>query len=109
MAARSILARLRLDWPLLGKELLEQASRKQTYVMRVTYALLLFGAFCFYYVRNLSEGPVLTLGRGLGPFKFLVTAQQVAIYLFHQMLLRPVATRPPRWNRSSPARFPFIP
>jgi ABC-type transport system involved in multi-copper enzyme maturation permease subunit len=77
-----ILTRLRLDWPLLGKELLEQAARKQMYVIRVSYALVLFGAFCVYYMRHLAEGPVLALGRGMGPFEFLVAAQLVTIYLF---------------------------
>ena len=56
MPARKIFPRLRLDWPLLGKELLEQAARKQMYVIRVTYALVLFGAFCVYYTRHLAEG-----------------------------------------------------
>jgi ABC-type transport system involved in multi-copper enzyme maturation permease subunit len=74
--------RWRLDWPLLGKELLEQAARRQMYVTRVIYALVLFGAFCFYYVRHLSEGSILTLGRGGGPFTFVVTTQIVTIFLF---------------------------
>ena len=74
--------RLRLDWPLLGKELLEQSARKQMYVIRVVYALVLFGAFCIYYTRHLAGGPVLALGRGLEPFKFLVAAQLVTIFLF---------------------------
>lgn len=82
MAKANILRRLRLDWPLLGKELLEQAARKQMYVIRVTYALVLFGAFCFYYARHLAEGPVLVLGRGLGPFAFLVGTQFLTIFLF---------------------------
>jgi ABC-type transport system involved in multi-copper enzyme maturation permease subunit len=82
MPARKIFPRLRLDWPLLGKELLEQAARKQMYVIRVTYALVLFGAFCIYYTRHLAEGPVLALGRGLAPFNFLVAAQLVTIFLF---------------------------
>lgn len=81
MPVRNLLGRWRLDWPLLGKELLEQASRKQLYVLRVTYALLLFGGFCFYYIRHLSAGPMLALGRGLGPFRFLVMAQLAAIYV----------------------------
>ncbi len=76
------LRRWHLDWPLLGKELLEQSARKQMYVMRVIYALVLFGAFCFYYVRHLSQGSILTLGRGYGPFTFVVTTQIVTIFLF---------------------------
>src|SRR5262245_47998747 len=82
MAASRTRSRWQLDWPLLGKELLEQAARKQMYIVRVLYALLLFGAFCVYYLRNLADGPVLVLGRGLGPFTFLVQAQLFAIYLF---------------------------
>src|ERR1017187_3667678 len=82
MPRRKTFTRLRLDWPLLGKELLEQAARKQMYVIRVVYALVLFGAFCVYYVRHLAEGPVLALGGGLGPFNFLVAAQLATIYLF---------------------------
>jgi ABC-type transport system involved in multi-copper enzyme maturation permease subunit len=75
-------ARWRLDWPLLGKELLEQSARRQMYVIRVVYALVLFGAFGIYYLRHLAQGPVLALGRGMGPFQFLVMAQLITIYLF---------------------------
>jgi len=75
-------SRLRLDWPLLGKELLEQSAQKRMYVLRVTYALLLFGTFCFYYVRNLAGGSVMALGGGARPFGFLVGAQLVTIFLF---------------------------
>src|ERR1044071_10410109 len=74
--------RFRLDWPLLGKELLEQAAQKRMYVVRVTYAVILFGAFTVYYIRNLGADNVLVLGRGLGPFNFLVSAQLAAIFLF---------------------------
>lgn len=76
------LGRWHLDWPLLGKELLEQAARKQLYIMRVVYAVVLFGAFCVYYVRHLSGGPVLMLGGGYGPFAFVVTTQIATIFLF---------------------------
>jgi len=79
---QKILRRLHLDWPLLGKELLEQSARKQMYVIRVVYAVVLFGAFCFYYARYLAEGSVLAMGRGRAPFSFLVTAQLVTIFLF---------------------------
>lgn len=82
-AKQGILRRLRLDWPLLGKELLEQSARKQMYIMRVIYALVLFGAFCFYYVRHLSKGgSVLMLGQGYDPFTFVVSTQIVTIFLF---------------------------
>lgn len=82
MPARSILRRLRLDWPLLGKELLEQSARKQMYIIRVVYAFVLFSAFIFYYVRHLGTGPILALGRGLNPFVFLVITQVVTVFLF---------------------------
>jgi ABC-type transport system involved in multi-copper enzyme maturation permease subunit len=79
---KKLLSRFRLDWPLLGKELLEQSAQKRMYVMRVAYALVLFGAFTIYYIRHLGGGPVLALGGGYEPFKFLVYAQLVAIFLF---------------------------
>ena len=81
-AGQTLLGRFRVDWPLLGKELLEQAARRQTYVLRVAYALVLFGAFVFYYIRNLGLEPVLALGQGRGPFIFLVRAQFITIFLF---------------------------
>jgi ABC-type transport system involved in multi-copper enzyme maturation permease subunit len=81
-ARRKLFALPRLDWPLLGKELLEQSARKQMYVIRVTYALVLFGAFWIYYRRHVAAGPVLVLGGGMQPFQFLVTAQMLTIYLF---------------------------
>lgn len=52
------------------------------YVMRVTYALVLFGAFTIYYIRHLGQGPAMALGGGLEPFHFLVSAQLAAIFLF---------------------------
>jgi ABC-type transport system involved in multi-copper enzyme maturation permease subunit len=82
MAKTGILRRFRVDWPLLGKELLEQASRRHTYVLRVLYALVFFGAFIFYYMRNIAGGPVLVMGRGLAPFMFLVRIQLFTIFLF---------------------------
>jgi hypothetical protein len=81
-AKQNKVLRWRLDWPLLGKELLEQAARRQMYVTRVIYALVLFGAFCFYYFRHLSEGSILVLGGGGGPFRFVVITQIVTIFLF---------------------------
>lgn len=79
---QTLLRRFRLDWPLLGKELLEQSARKQMYVVRVTYALILFGAFCVYYMRHLGAGPLLALGQGFFPFTFLVTMQMLTIFIF---------------------------
>jgi ABC-type transport system involved in multi-copper enzyme maturation permease subunit len=82
MASWKKTSRWRMHWPLLGKELQEQAARRQLYIVRVIYAVTLFSAFGIYYVRHLAGGSVLTLGHGAAPFHFLVGAQVVAIYLF---------------------------
>ncbi len=82
MAKAGILRRRRLDWPLLGKELIEQAARKQMYVMRVIYAFVLFGAFIFYYARHVGAESLLTLGHGREVFEFVVTTQLITIFLF---------------------------
>ena len=79
---KTVFRRLRLDWPLLGKELLEQAAQKRMYVIRVAYALLLFSAFCLYYFRSLSHGSMRALGGGFLPFIFLMSIQFTAIFLF---------------------------
>ncbi len=52
------------------------------YVLRVTYAVVLFGAFAIYYFRHLAEGQVLALGGGYAPFSFLVSTQVATIFLF---------------------------
>jgi ABC-type transport system involved in multi-copper enzyme maturation permease subunit len=70
------------NWSLLGKELIEQAARRQTYLVRVLYAVLLFGAFGIYYHESLPAMQGDLLGRGSGIFHFLVMAQYVAIFLF---------------------------
>jgi hypothetical protein len=66
----------------LGKELLEQSAQKRMYVMRVVYALLLFGTFYFLYARLVGYGSMMVLGRGFRLFMFLVAAQSAAIFLF---------------------------
>lgn len=91
--SQTIFRRLRVDWPLLGKELIEQSARRQMYVLRVIYAVVLFSAFCFYYEKNIAEGPLLALGRGLAPFQFLVATQMVAIYLFLPPLMAGAVAR----------------
>ena len=55
--------------PLLAKELIEQAARKRTYVVRVVYATLLFvTAFLFFYetLKVGAASPLAVLGRGRG-------------------------------------------
>ena len=71
--------------PLLGKELLEQAARKRTYVVRVLYAsLLFFVAYLMFYetLRAGAVSPMAALGRGREMFDILVGLQFGGIYLF---------------------------
>jgi ABC-type transport system involved in multi-copper enzyme maturation permease subunit len=74
-----------LGLPLLAKELIEQAARKRTYIVRVAYAVLLFFvAFLFFYeTLAASRGsPLAVLGRGRDLFMVLVQLQFAGIYLF---------------------------
>jgi hypothetical protein len=77
--------RLNLGLPLLAKELLEQAARKRTYVIRVVYAsLLFFSAFVFFFeiLRIGSTSPLAALGKGREMFETLVRLQFGGVYLF---------------------------
>ncbi len=74
-----------LGLPLLGKELIEQAARKRTYIVRVAYAsLLFFVAFLFFYetLRASAGSPLAVLGRGRDLYMILVQLQFAGIYLF---------------------------
>ena len=42
-------------FPLLRKDLTELAQRRRTYIMRVIYAVVLFGCFLVYFHEVLSE------------------------------------------------------
>ena len=71
--------------PLLSKELIEQAARKRTYVIRVVYASLLFlSAFLFFFdiLRVGSASPLAVLGKGREMFETLVYLQFAGVYLF---------------------------
>lgn len=71
--------------PLLAKELIEQASRKRTYVVRVAYAVLLFFAafLCFYSTfRAAAISPFGALGQGKNLYVALVFLQFAGVYLF---------------------------
>jgi ABC-type transport system involved in multi-copper enzyme maturation permease subunit len=71
--------------PLLGKELIEQAARKRTYVVRVLYAALLFFAAWLFFFETLRAGstsPLAVLGRGRDMFEVLVNLQFAGVYLF---------------------------
>jgi ABC-type transport system involved in multi-copper enzyme maturation permease subunit len=71
--------------PLLGRELVEQAMRRQTYIIRVVYAGLLFLiAYCLFYdlLRGASAGVFAVLGRGRPMFHTLLGLQFAGIYIF---------------------------
>ena len=75
----------RIGLPLLTKELLEQAARRRTYVIRVLYAVLLFliGFLLFYDILDRrSQSAFAVLGRGRQMFDALVGLQFAGIYLF---------------------------
>src|SRR5882762_2323326 len=87
------ISRLRL--PLLGSELIEQAARKRTYVVRVVYASLLFlAAFLFFY-ETLSVGkasPLAVLGSGREMLTTLIGLQFAGIYAFMPAMMSSVIT-----------------
>src|SRR5262245_6134362 len=75
----------KLGLPLLGKELIEQAARKRTYVIRVVYAALLFFVAFLAFYETLRAGvtsPLAVLGRGRDMFMWLVFLQFAGVYLF---------------------------
>lgn len=97
----------RLGLPLLGKELLEQAARKRTYVLRVVYAALLFIIACLLFHELLStaaRSPLAVLGRGREMFYMLVALQFAGIYLFMPALTCGVLTQE-KENNSLPLLF----
>jgi ABC-type transport system involved in multi-copper enzyme maturation permease subunit len=74
----------RLGLPLLSKELVEQAARRRTYVIRVLYACLLFTAAYFLFYDLLLVGrttPIAALGQGRPMFEVLMKLQFAGIYL----------------------------
>jgi hypothetical protein len=74
----------RLGLPLLSKELVEQAARRRTYIVRVLYACLLFTAAYFLFYDLLLVGkttPVAALGQGRPMFEVLMKLQFAGIYL----------------------------
>ena len=74
-----------LSLPLLGKELIEIAARRRTYVTRVVYALLLFGFFVGINestLRRAASNPLYAMGSGHNMFEVLIVLQLIGIYLF---------------------------
>ena len=70
--------------PLLTKELIEQAQNRRTYILRVVYAVVLYGAALFQYA-DLQHGGtaagLMNLGRGQNFFQLLFAIQAFAIVL----------------------------
>lgn len=87
--------------PLLRKELVEQAMRKRTYVVRTAYALTLF-LFCGIYLYGEFDryraSAHLMLGRGRDMFLILVMIQMAGIYLFLPAMMAGVITQEKQRN-----------
>ena len=84
----------RLSLPLFARELLEQAARPRTYVIRVVYATLLFalfGVISWTLARN-NPGPFGGLGQGGMILRGLVVTQFFGVYLFMPALTCGVIT-----------------
>ncbi|WP_373652459.1 hypothetical protein [Schlesneria sp. DSM 10557] len=74
---------VKLDLPLLTKELIEQSARKRTYILRALFALLLYGMTIWIFQRQQGGWNGLNiLGEGRKIFISLGFLQFVAIYLF---------------------------
>lgn len=86
----------RFGLPLLAKELIEQAARKRTYVLRVLYALLLFAMSFLLFYETLRVGrasPFAILGKGRGIFEVLMGLQFAGVYLFMPAITSGVLTQ----------------
>ena len=92
---------IRVPLPLLVKELLEQAARRRTYVVRVVYAACLFTAFAFIYYEAMGSWRVsgARLGQGQEMLRALVAFQTIGIFLFLPALMSTAITRE-KENRS---------
>ena len=84
-----------LGLPLVAKELTEQAARKQTYVLRVVYALMLFIAAGVMFGETIAAGSTnlfAILGSGRYMFDELLSLQFWGIYLFMPAMTAGVLT-----------------
>jgi ABC-type transport system involved in multi-copper enzyme maturation permease subunit len=81
MRAMSVATRL----PLLAKELVEQASRGRTYLMRSAYALALFSIFLIYVFVTVTDRGALDIvelkGQGGAIFSVIVVTQVVGVLI----------------------------
>lgn len=74
----------RRPWlPLLGKDLAEMAARRRTYVLRVVYAVLLYGFFLLFLGQMVGHrrSPTALMGSGRNIFNFFLTCQFIGIYV----------------------------
>ena len=88
---------IRRTWglPLLARELVEQAVRKRTYVIRCVYALLLFAVVLLMFwdvIYENLQNPFAVLGRGQDLFEMIVGLQLAGVYLFMPALACGVIT-----------------
>jgi ABC-type transport system involved in multi-copper enzyme maturation permease subunit len=70
--------------PLLTKDLIEQAAHRRTFVLRVVYAIVLYGSALWIYadvVGGGASGGISSLGRGRELFTMLVNVQMGAIII----------------------------
>ena len=75
----------RFSLPLLAKDLVEAANRKRTYVLRVVYALLLYGAALLFYISGtnaLQKTTFELLGTGGTLLRITFALQCLGICLF---------------------------
>lgn len=82
-------------FPLLGKELLEQAARRRTYIIRVVYASVLFFLFAMFAYEQFAryeDDQFGLLGKGEDLFEFLVAVQFGGIYIFLPAMVSGVLT-----------------
>src|SRR5579863_2483215 len=82
--------------PLLAKELIEQAARKRTFVIRVVYATVLFLMASLFFYRTLQfavQSPLAVLGHGQEMFAALVGIQFAGIYFFMPAMTCSVITQ----------------
>lgn len=79
------LSRLNIGLPLLAKELTEQSARRRTYVIRVVYAVALYGFTLWAFWNQLgswNSNSFSILGRGRELFESMAWLQFAGLYLF---------------------------
>ncbi len=79
------LSRFNIGLPLLAKELTEQSARRRTYVIRVVYAVALYGFTLWAFWNQLgswNSNSFAILGRGRELFQAIAALQFTGLYLF---------------------------